>query len=69
MATTAQLKEMELRVKTLLQETRWFINMKKISQDYEIVVKDAIQRVEGVIRSILYPKKNEEDSKEVQFYK
>ena len=50
-------------MKNLIQETRWFINMKKISQDYEIVMKDAIQRVEGVMRRILYPKQHGDDPK------
>ena len=62
-ATTGDLKEMETKVKYLIQETRWFINMKKISQDYEIVMKDAIQRVEGVMRRILYPKQHGDDPK------
>jgi diacylglycerol kinase (ATP) len=62
-ATTGDLKEMERKVKNLIQETRWFINMKKISQDYEIVMKDAIQRVEGVMRRILYPKQHGDDPK------
>ena len=41
------------------------MSMKKVSQDYEIVVKDAVQRVEGVMRRILYPKQHGDESKEV----
>ena len=57
---------MQMEIKKLLQETHWFINMKKMSQDYEIVVKDAVQRVEGVMRRILYPKQHGDESKEVR---
>jgi len=64
-ATGTNLTDMQMEIKRLLQETHWFINMKKVSQDYEIVVKDAVQRVEGVMRRILYPKQHGDDSKEV----
>lgn len=63
-ATGTNLTDMQMEIKRLLQETHWFINMKKVSQDYEIVVKDAVQRVEGVMRRILYPKQHGDDSKE-----